>query len=185
MVKGRRERRAVDVEESMLDIMERMETLVPEYSYSSIASVVKTDKKVRRFLLAELKAIKDYMFHVVQVSYELQRDKLSRSVEGSWDDLDSLVDRVENSKTSKMKGNRKYCEDCKKRIDENIHDLVRRDRELVIEVRDMKRTAHMLYKALFDKGNEARFIKNLDRIKKYVDQVSSLLDERERIITGE
>lgn len=169
----------------MLDIMERMESLVPEYSYSSIAGIVKTDKKVREFLLAELKSIKDYLFHVVQISYELQRDKLSRSVEGSWDDMDTLVDRVENSKTSKMKGNQKYCEDCKKRIDASIHDLVRRDRELIIEVRDMKRTAHMMYKALLERGREAHFIKNLDRIKKYIDQVSSILDERERIITGE
>jgi hypothetical protein len=172
------------MEESMLDIMERMESLVPEYSYSSIASIVKTDKNVRSFVLAELKSIKDYLFHVVQVSYELQRDKLSESVEGSWDDLETLVDRIENSKTSKMKGNKKYCEDCKKRIDSSIHKLVRRDRELVIEVRDMKRTAHLLYKALFEKGREKHFIKNLDKIKKYVDLISTLLDDRERIITG-
>jgi uncharacterized protein YlaI len=173
------------MEESMLDIIERMESLVPEYSYSSIKSIVKTDRQVRDFLLAELKSIKDYLFHVVQVSYELQRDKLSRAAEGSWDDIDTLVDRAENSKTAKMKGNKKFCEDCKKRIDTKIHDLVRRDRELVMEVRDMKRTAHLLYKALFEKGKETHFIKNLDSIKKYVDQIGTLLDERERIITGE
>ncbi len=173
------------MEESMLDIMERMESLVPEYSYSSISGIVKTDRQVRDFAIGELKKIKDYMFHVVQVSYELQRDKLSEAVEGSWDEMDTLVDRVENSKTAKMKGNKKYCEECKKRIDSSIHQLVRTDRNLVMQVRDMKRTAHLLYKALLERGKEKHFIKNLDKIKKYADDISALLDERERIITGE
>jgi hypothetical protein len=173
-----------DMEESMLDIMERMESLVPEYSYSSVKSIVKTDGLVRGFLIEGLKGIKDYLFHVVQVSYELQKDKLSEATEGSWDDLDSLVDRVENSKTAKMKINKKFCEECKQRIEEDIHQLVRRDRELVMEVNDMKRTVYLLYRALLDKGKEKHFIKNLGKIKKYTDSINSLLDERERIITG-
>lgn len=172
------------MEESMFDIMERMESLVPEYSYSSIQDIVKTDGQVRGFLLSEIKGIKDSLFHVVQVSYELQKDKLSNAAEGAWDEMDILVDKIENSKTSKMKGDKQYCEECKKRIEVEIGSMVRKDRELVMEVKDLKRTVHLLYRALLDEGREGHFIKNLSRIKKYVDAINSLLDAREMIITG-
>ena len=173
------------MEESVHDMMERMETLVPEYSYSSITDIVKTDGLVREFLLAEMKKIKDYLFHVVQVSYELQKDKLSEAVEGAWDDMETLVDRVENSKTSKLKGDKEYCKECQGRIESDLHNIVRRDRELVMEVRDMKRAVYLLYRALLDKGKERHFIKNLAKIKKYRNEIHSLLDKRERIIAGE
>ena len=172
------------MEESMFDIMERMESLVPEYSYSSIKDIVKTDGQVRAFLLSEIKCIKDSLFHVVQVSYELQKDKLSNAAEGAWDEMDTLVDKIENSKTSRMKGDKQYCEECKKRIEVEIGSMVRKDRELVMEVKDLKRTVHLLYKALLDKGMEGHFIKNLSRIKKYIDAIDSLIDAREMIITG-
>ncbi len=173
------------MEENMLDVMERMESLVPEYSYSSVSNIVKTDKLVRELLIAEMKKIKDYLFHVVQVSYELQRDKLSDAAEDAWDDVDSLVDMIENSKTTKLKGNKRYCEECKERIESDIQNILRRDRQLVMEVKDMKRTVYLLYRALLEKGKERHFIKNLGKIKKYSDGISSLLDAREKIITGE
>ena len=172
------------MEESMLDIMERMESLVPEYSYSSIKDIVKTDSQVREFLLAEIKFVKDQLFHVVQISYELQKDKLSDAAEGAWDEMDTLVDKIENSRIAKKKGDKHYCEECRNRIGAEIRSMVRKDRELVMEVRDLKRTVHLLYKALLEQGRERHFIKNLSKVKNYIAAISSLLDTREIIITG-
>lgn len=173
-----------DMEDNMLDIMERMENLVPEYSYSNVKDIVKTDSQVRGYLLDEIKGIKDSLFHVVQISYELQKDKLSDAAEGAWDDMDSLVDRIENSKTSKMKGDKHFCEECKNRIEVEIGSMVRKDRELIMEVSDLKRTVHLLYRALLDQGREGHFIKNLSKVKKYIDSINSLLEAREMIVTG-
>jgi len=172
------------MEESMHDILERMESLIPEYSYSSISDIVKTDKKVKELLLSEMKQIKDYLFHIVQVSYELQRDQLSDAAESSWDDVDSLVDRLENAKLFKFKGDKKSCDECKKKVESELQNLIRRDRELVMEVRDLKRTVYLLYRALFDQGREKHFINSLGKIKKYVEEISTLLDIRENIIAG-
>jgi hypothetical protein len=172
------------VEDSLLDVMERMEGLVPEYSYSGISEIVRTDREIRDVLVSEVKKIKDYLFHVVQVSYELHRDRLSEVAERAWDDVDTLVDRIENSKTSSLAGSKTHCNECKKRIEGDLGNIVRRDRELVLTVRDMKRLVHMLYWSLLRKGDERKFIKNLDKIKKYRDEINRLLDERERSIVG-
>lgn len=173
------------MEENIFDVIEEMEGLVPEYSYSSIAEIVKTDKKVRSVLISEMKKIKDYFFHVVQVSYELQQDRLSEAAEKAWNDVDSLLDWLENSKTAHFGGDKKTCNECKERVEKDIHNLVRKDKELVGAVRDMKRNVHLMYKALLEKGKERQFIKNLDEIKEYVKEIDSLLQEREKTITGE
>ena len=171
-------------EESMMDIMERMESLVPEYSYESVSDIVRTDGMVRDFLISKMKEIKDCMFHVVQISYELQRDRLSESAESAWNELDSLLDRVENSGVSGMKGRKKYCRECKERIQKNIGNLIRRDRELVLAAKNMRRVAQLLYRELLDKGSEARFISGVNTIKRCADEMTGLLEERDRSIRG-
>ena len=170
--------------ESLLDAIERMESFVPGYSYSGIPSIVKTDRDVRNVLINEMKKIKDYFFHVVQVSYELQRDRLSEVAERAWDEVDTIIDRIENSKTAKLEGSKTLCKECEKRLEKNLQNLVRRDRDLVMTVRDMKRAVHLLYRSLLDKGKERHFIKNLDKTKKYMDEINCLLEEREKIIAG-
>jgi hypothetical protein len=169
----------------MFDIMERMESLVPEYSYSSVKEIAHTDKMVRDVVISELKQIKDYLFHVVQVSYELQRDKLSDAAEDAWEDIDILIDKVENSKTSKLKGNKSHCEECKARIEKHLHIIVRRDKEIVNAVKDMRKAVQIVYKSLLEKGKEGHFIKNLEEIKKYRAEIDTLLDEREKGLMGE
>ncbi|MCK4714607.1 MAG: hypothetical protein KAT35_03460 [Candidatus Aenigmarchaeota archaeon] len=171
------------MEENLFDIMERMESLIPEYSYTSVKCIIETDKKFKQVLVSEIKKIKDYMFHVVQVSYELQRDKLSEAAETVWDDISSIVSRIEVSKTCDRKG-KQACADCKKRIEKNLRELIRKDRELVVAVKDMKTVAYALYKELLEKGREKYFIKNLDKIKTYNDEIISLLEEREKSILG-
>jgi hypothetical protein len=171
------------VEESLFDMMERMESLVPEYSYGSVESIIDTDRRVKGYLVSELKLVKDYMFHVVQVSYELQRDRLSEAAEDIWDEIKSLVSRMEVSKTCGKKGS-KACEECRKRIEKNLSELISRDRQLVMEVSSMKTTAQSLYGALLEKGREKYFIKNLDKIKTYAENITSILDDREKNIIG-
>ena len=171
------------MEENLFDIMERMESLIPEYSYTSVECIIETDKKVKQVLVSEIKKIKDCMFHVVQVSYELQRDKLSEAAETAWDDISSLVSRIEVSKTCDRKG-RQACADCKIRIENKLRELIRKDRELVIAVKDMRTVAQALYRELLEKGREKYFIKNLDKIKTYIDEIISLLEEREKNILG-
>jgi hypothetical protein len=173
------------MEENTHDMLERIESLVPEYSYSSIEDIVRTDEKIREFLLERIKEIKDRLFHVVQISYELERDKLSEIAEGVWEDADILLDRVENSRTSSLKGDKKCCEECKERIDKDIHNLIRRDRQLLLAMRDMRRIVHFLYNELLEKGRESQFIKSADQIKKYAAEITALLQEREKSIFGE
>jgi hypothetical protein len=171
------------MDESLFDMMERMESLVPEYSYTNVKCIIDTDRKVKAFLVAEINKVKEYMFHVVQVSYELQKDRLSEATEEIWDEVKSLVSRIEVSKTCTKKG-KQACEDCKKRIEKNLRELIRRDRQLVLAVRGLKRTAYALYRLLLDKGKEGYFIKNLDKIKTYADDIKAMLDEREKSIIG-
>jgi hypothetical protein len=172
------------LEENFMDMIERMESLVPEYSYSSVNDMVRTDRDVRLYLVGEIKKVKNMLFHVVQVGYELHRDRLSEAAEGAYDDIDSLLDRVENSKTSKMAGSEKFCEECKKRIEQDMHNLIRSDRQLVVKVMDMKRTVHLLHMALMGEGREGHFIKNLEKIKNYRNEINSLLESREKSIVG-
>ncbi len=171
------------MDESLFDMMERMESLVPEYSYTSVKCIIDTDRKVKDFLVSEIKKVKEYMFHVVQVSYELQKDRLSEAAEEIWDEVKSLVSRIEVIKTCTKKG-KHACGDCKKRIEKNLMELIRRDRELVLAVREMKRTAYALYRSLLDKGREGYFIKNLDKIKTYADDIAAMLEDREKSMLG-
>ena len=140
------------MEESLFDMMERMESLIPEYSYTNVKCIMDTDRRVKDFLVSEIRQVKDYMFHVVQVSYELQKDRLSEAAEDIWDEIQSLASRMEVSKTCGKKG-KSACGDCRKRIERDLANLIRRDRELVLAVSGMKRTAYALYKSLLEKGN--------------------------------
>ncbi len=170
------------MEESLFDIMERMESVVPEYSYTNVKCIIETDRKVKGFLVSEISKVKDYMFHVVQVSYELRKDRLSEAAEDIWDEIKSLVSRIELSRTCKKSG--KACEACRRKIEKSLMELIRKDRELVLEVRNMKMTAHGLYKALLEKGREKYFIKNLDKIKTHIDNITSIIEERDKNIIG-
>lgn len=172
------------MEDNLFDLLERMESIVPEYSYENVRKIAETDKKIKAHLISEMKAVKDDMFHVVQVSYELQRDRLSDASEGVWDDIKSVMNRIENSRTCNPDGGRKHCNECMERVEKNHRNIIRRDRELIILAKDLKGNVHALYKMLFDKGKEKHFIKNLDKIKTYVDELNSLIEEREKSIAG-
>ncbi len=172
------------MDESFFDIMERMESLVPEYGYSNMKNIRETDRKIRAYLISVLKTIKDDLFHVVQASYEIEKDKLSEAAEDVWDDVTSLVKRAENSNICSQKDSDDICKKCVSRAEKNLSNLIRRDRELVLMVKDMSKDARMLNKMLFDRGREKYFIKNLDKIKTYSEEIISLLEEREKSITG-
>ncbi len=169
--------------DDFFDIMEMMEGVVPEYSYTNVKCAVETDAKVKQFLVSEIKKVKDVMFHVVQVGFELQRDKLSMAAEAIWDETRSLAIRAEVSRTCGKKG-KKACDACTKKVEKDLRDLIRRDKELVTKVREMKAVAHSLHRTLLEKGRENYFIKNLDKIKVYTDEIASLMKEREKIVTG-
>lgn len=173
------------MDENLHDLIEMMEGMVPEYTYDSVTDIVKTDKAVRNHLISEMKKIKEYLFHVVQISYELQRDKLTHSSERAWDDVDSLIDSLQNSKISKLEGDKEHCEECKKKMESDMASLVRRDKELVNSVIDAKRLVILIYRDLLDKGKERSFIKNINKIKKDFSQIQDLIDLRERHILGD
>ena len=83
--------------EHIFDTMERMESLIPDYSYRDMKNMVETDKKIRQLVISEFKIIKDYMFHVVQVSFELHKEKLTEASEDYWDDIKHLMNIAESS----------------------------------------------------------------------------------------
>ena len=170
-------------DEHIFDTLERMESIIPEYGYGTVRKVVGTDVRIRAFVLSEVSTIKDYMFHVVQVSFELQKDKLTEAAEDVWDEMKHLMNRVEVSRVSKLKS-KKDCDDCQKRVQDNMFKLIKKDRELVIAVKDMKSVVYSLYRELFTKGREHHFIKNLGKIKTYIEDIISIVDERDGIITG-
>ncbi|UCD03192.1 MAG: hypothetical protein JSV63_00970 [Candidatus Aenigmatarchaeota archaeon] len=172
------------MEENLFDLLERMESIIPDYSYESMKKIAETDKKIKAHLLSEMKVIKDNMFHVVQASYEIQRDKLSEGAEDVWDDITSLMNRIENSRTCNPKGGKDYCEKCMRRVERNLRDIISMDRRLVVTTGNMKGDVHTLYKMLFDEGREKSFIKNLDKIKTYVEELNTMVDEREKSIVG-
>jgi hypothetical protein len=161
----------------LFDAMESMEGIVPEYGYSGMEKMMETDRRIKEFLVQEMKEAKERMFHVVQVSYELQKDRLSEAAEGTWDGITALMSKVQAARLSEA-GDEKGCERCMKAVEKNMRELIMKDRELVTAVREMKAVTRMLHRELFDKGKERYFIKNLKRINNYVDEVSTLLDQR-------
>ena len=171
------------MQESLFDMLERMESMVPDYGYATIERMTQTDRKIREFMLEEMRGVKDSMFHVVQVSYELQRDRLSDAAEDVWDEVSSLMTRVQSTRICQLK-DKKACEACRDKVEENLYDIIRKDRQLVLAVLELKRNAGILYRALLNKGREKYFIKNLDRIKNCIEQVNSLLEERDATIRG-
>jgi uncharacterized hydantoinase/oxoprolinase family protein len=172
------------MKENLFDLIERMESIIPDYGYQSVSKISETDKKIKMHLISQIKLVKDDMFHVVQSSYELQRDRLSEASENVWDDVTSLMNRIENSKTCNPKGGKQHCEECMKRVERNLHSILRKDRELILMLKDMKKDTRVLYRTLFDKGEEKSFIKNLDKIKTYVNEINELIEEREKSIVG-
>jgi len=172
------------MEESLMDIIERMEGLVPEYSYSDIENISSTDRAVKSFLSKQLRNAKDEMFHVVQTSYELHRDRLSEAAEDVWDDLSALLARIANSRECDPKGSAEHCEKCMKRVEKDMENIIRRDRELVLKADEMNRELLRLKKMLFERGREKQFIKNLDKIKTYIDEMHDLIEQREHSILG-
>ncbi len=169
--------------ESLFDMLERMESMVPEYSYTTIEKMVETDRKIREFMIGQMKEVKDMMFHVVQVSYELQKDRLSEEAEAAWDNVTALMTMVQSTKACDMK-DKKGCEVCRKNVEDSLYELIRKDRHLVLSVLGMKKQTGTLYRALLDKGREKYFIKNLGKINNCVDEVRTLLAERDAAIKG-
>ena len=168
------------------DAVERMENEIPEYGYSEKARFDETDRKVRDLVSSDVREIKDAMFHVVQVSYELQKDDLSKAAEGAWDDVSALLSRVQSSRLCTCRKHAdEGCESCRDNAQRKLDELVKKDRELVDSVREMKASVRQLYAALLGKGREGYFIRNLDQVKKYVEQVTAILQEREKIVRGE
>lgn len=171
--------------EKFFDAMERMENEIPDYGYSDTGSFDETDRKVRDLVSSDVRDMKDTMFHVVQVSYELQRDSLSQAAEGAWDDMSSLLSMVQSSRLCTCrKHDAGGCETCRENAQRKLDELVRKDRELVDAVREMKASVRELYRALLGKGREGYFIRNLDQIKKYTEQVTTILKDREKIVKG-
>jgi hypothetical protein len=122
---------------------------------------------------------------VVQVSYELQRDSLSKAAEGAWDEVSSLLSRIQSSRLCACGEHASGgCESCRENAQRKLDELVRKDRQLVDAVREMKASVRELYSALIGKGREDYFIRNLDQIKKYTETVTTILEEREKIVRG-
>jgi hypothetical protein len=170
---------------NMHDVLEEMEHLVPEYSYANLSAIVRTDKLFRQALIDDIKEIKDYLFHAVQASYELQRDALSRESESAWLDVDLLLGKVRNSGTGRLEEESETaCTDCRRRIEHDMVEVLIRDREIARLVRELKAITRELHKELFQKGNERRFIKNLDKIKECAKETERLVREREKHIMG-
>lgn len=171
--------------EKFFDALERMENEIPDYGYSERAGFDETDRKVRDLVSSDVRQVKDTMFHVVQVSYELQKDELSKAAEGAWDDVTSLLSRVQSSRLCACsKHEPDGCEACRENAQRKMDELVRKDRELVGAVREMKASVRELYSALLGKGRENYFIRNLGQIKKYTETVTVILQEREKIVRG-
>ena len=172
------------MEENLFDTIERMQSIIPDYSYENIKKVSETDSRIKAHLLKEMKGIKENMFHVVQASYEIQRDKLSEASEDVWDDITSLMNRIENSKTCDPKSGREHCDKCMKRIMKNLRTIMTTDRDIIRTTKSMKGDVNVLYKILFEKGREKSFIKNLDKIKTYITDINDMIDTRGKSVVG-
>ncbi len=164
-----------------MDALEAMENMLPSYSYADIDKMTDTDRKVRDVLVSDLMEIKEQMFHVVQVSYELRRDNLSQAAEPIWDEMSSLLARVRASRLCEHKDS-KGCKLCMEGVERNILKVVIKDKELVSSVKSIKAASRMLYRSLMEKGMEKYFIRNLDKIKTGVEEINTLLEERASLV---
>jgi hypothetical protein len=165
------------------DSLEVMENTIPSYGYSDASKAEETDKRVRDLLISEVREMKETMFHVVQVGYELQRDGLSNAAEAAWDEVGTLLSRLQSSRLCRCgKKEQGGCGSCQEKAERSLIELVRNDRELIEAVKGMKASVRSLYKAVLEKGLENHFIRNINQIKNYTELVSGILAEREKTL---
>jgi hypothetical protein len=71
-----------------------MEALIPGYSYGEEHEALHTDERFTGVVLAELRKSKAMLFTLLDTSYQMQRESLTKDLHGIRDDLDIFLDEL-------------------------------------------------------------------------------------------
>lgn len=158
-----------------------VEKFIPAYDYSSESRAEATDGKICKFMIEEVRKSKDYLFHIIQVAYELHEESLDKNFQGLRDDLDIFSDEI---KVRNFQWSRNLSQAW-------IEKLIKHDYHLVQQMHKLNKELDDLYKIfmkvvkLYPKKTDPKELEQVRKLikllEKAVDKIVLTFKEREVI----
>lgn len=158
-----------------------VEKFIPAYDYSSESRAEATDGKICKFMIEEVRKSKDYLFHIIQVAYELHEESLDKNFQGLRDDLDIFSDEI---KVRNFEWSRNLSQAW-------IEKLIKHDYHLVQQMHKLNKELDDLYKIfmkvvkLYPKKTDPKELEQVRKLikllEKAVDKIVLTFKEREVI----
>jgi hypothetical protein len=127
-----------DVRDALRSRVRRMEEHIPAYDYSEEHRALRTDEKVVALILRELRKSKGKLFDLLDTSYEMQRESLTKDLHSMRDDIDIFLDEL---KVRRIKWDREMSTQTAK-------DIVKLDVEILNNTLLLEKEIEGLKKAL-------------------------------------
>jgi hypothetical protein len=163
--------------------VKEIEKDVPSYDYSEQHHMMATDERIKDLMLSELRKSKKALFSVLDVSYEQQKEGLTKELQKIRDDLDIFLDHV------KIKRQIKWPE---RMPQEFLEKIVVHDSEILRRIPSLNSCIHEIQKqvlsmekpgtSLFDREEMDNLNKRTKDVKRQVDDLVTLFRERELLL---
>ena len=163
-----------------LSKFKELRKLIPGYEYSDSHRAELTDGKLSLLILEELRKCKNTLFDIVEISYELQLDKLTKGVQKIRDELDIFADEIKVRYFEWKSPPEFFLE----KIIEHDHGLVKggeKFRETLDSIRKLIMKMEKPGGSLFDKKQLELLERKTREAEQQLDSLVRLYKERESI----
>jgi hypothetical protein len=143
---------------------------IPAYDYSSESRAEATDGKICRFMIEEIRKSKDYLFHIIQVAYELHEESLNKNFQGLRDDLDVFSDEI---KVRNFQWSRDLSQAWIEKLIKHDYHLVQQMQKLNTELYDLHKIFLKVVK-LYPKKTDP---KQLEQVRKLIKLLEKAIDK--------
>ena len=158
-----------------------VEKFIPAYDYSSESRAEATDGKICKFMIEEVRKSKDYLFHIIQVAYELHEESLDKNFQGLRDDLDIFSDEI---KVRNFQWSRDLSQAWIEKLIKHDYHLVQQMHKLNKELDDLHKIFLKVVK-LYPKKTDPKQLEQVRKLikllEKAVDKIVLTFKEREVI----
>lgn len=158
-----------------------VEKFISAYDYSSESRAEATDGKICKFMIEEVRKSKDYLFHIIQVAYELHEESLDKNFQGLRDDLDIFSDEI---KVRNFQWSRNLSQAWIEKLIKHDYHLVQQMHKLNKELDDLHKIFLKVVK-LYPKKTDPKELEQVRKLikllEKAVDKIVLTFKEREVI----
>ena len=141
-----------DVRDSLRSKVKMMEEHIPLYEYSEESKALVTDEKMTSLILKELRKSKKRLFDLLDTSYEMQREFLTKDLHSMRDDIDIFLDEL---KVRRLKWDRELST-------QTVKEIVKLDVEILNNTLLLEKEIDELRKALISPKRRGRDIPEKD-----------------------